>query len=92
MSKKERAEFPEMDHIILSKTEFNHLLIQAFRYALLREFTNASNEMAEYIETYWDYIVPSFQDQIKRDAKNAIDTGQLKELDTIKAWEGVLKL
>lgn len=77
---------------ILTNNEFNILLIESFRYALLREYTAATIDCAERVKFYWNDINKEFQKQIKRDVKNAIETKRLKEKDSIEAWEEVLKL
>lgn len=78
--------------ITLTSRQFNNLLIQAFRYALPRDKTGASESKAEFIIQYWDEIHLVFQDQIKRDVKNAIDTGQINDKQTIETWGKVLEL
>lgn len=72
--------------------EFNTILIQSFRYALLREFTGATIDCAERIEEHWDDIDSCLQKQIKSDVIREIENKQLKEADSIGAWERVLKL
>lgn len=83
---------PLPNDIRLSKNDFNILIVESFRYALLREYTGATIDCAERIKFYWNDIQKCFQEQIKRDVENAIETKQLKEIDSIKAWEEVLKL
>ena len=68
------------------------LLLQSFHYALPREFTSASIDSSERITEYWGSICHEFRLQIKRDVRNAIQAGGIKEADTIAAWEKVLKL
>lgn len=39
--------------ITIPRNFFQHLILQAFRYALPREFTSASIECAQEIAQYW---------------------------------------
>lgn len=80
------------ENIIISRRIFNHLLIEAFRYALPRDKTRASEEMAEFIIEYWDKIYIGFQNQIKRDIKSAIEYKDFEEIRTLNAWKKVLEL
>lgn len=73
-------------------SDFQIILIESFRYALLREWTGATIDCANRIIDHWDDINRYFQEQIKRDVRSAIETKQLKEADSIGAWEKVLKL
>lgn len=80
------------DSITIPIVHFNYLIIESFRYALLRDKTIASIDCANKVKMYWKYIQDDFKRQIKRDVKNALDNNLITEQDTIDAWMLVLKL
>ena len=75
----------------LSINEFNIILIESFRYALPRDLTAASEDCAERIIQYWEFINPAFQDQIKRDVRQYLKYPS-KEGSTVELWERVMLL
>jgi hypothetical protein len=68
-----------------------HLLLCSFRYALGR-MTYITGMCADWLETWWHILPPSWQEQIQKDIRQAIASGHAGHACDVAQWKRVLQL